>query len=74
MSEQDETTAAVPATDNNADAVIGSDEYEQNKNNAGTSESQQEAVTQQAQAQQDAYDNATAQQDEASSAQQTETE
>jgi hypothetical protein len=67
MSETSDTSAAVPATDNNADAVIGEPEYEQNKNNAGTSESQQEATTQQAQQEADAYDNATAQQDEADS-------
>jgi hypothetical protein len=62
----DSPNPAAPTYDNNPDAVIeGNDEFEQHKNNAGTSHSQVNETTQQQQQEQDAYDNATAQQDEA---------
>jgi hypothetical protein len=74
MTESD-PAAAVPATDNNAEAVIGgNDEFEQNKNNAGTSHAQQHEANVQQQQEQDAYDNATAQQDETDAQSTEETE
>jgi hypothetical protein len=65
----DSPNPAQPTYDNNADAVIeGNDEFEQNKNNAGTSHSHQHEAALQEQQEQAAYDNATTQQDEADAA------